>query len=206
MNSDPPHDTLASDQHMDTAQHRAFEDLRYIRETMARASAFTAVPGWATLTIGLTALAAAVLAARQTTDSAWLLVWLGEAALALAIGVWAMSRKARAIKVPLLRGAGARFVFGLCPPFVAGAILTAVLYDRGLVDLLPPTWLLLYGTGITTAGAFSVRIVPIMGLSFLALGALAFLTPAGWGDAMMAAGFGGLNLVFGLVIARMYGG
>lgn len=200
-----PSESQTAPRHPSSTQ--ALDDLRFIRETMARASSFTAVPGWGTVVIGLTAVAAATLAHRQTpSTNAWLLTWLGEAVLALAIGLGTMTLKARAVGAPLLRGAGSRFLFGLCPPLLAGAVLTAVLYSAELFTSMPGTWLLLYGTGITTAGAFSTRIVPIMGLCFMILGGAAFLAPAAWGDAFMAAGFGGLNIVFGAVIARRYGG
>ncbi|KPK79237.1 MAG: hypothetical protein AMS25_13325 [Gemmatimonas sp. SM23_52] len=192
--------------HSPASRSRALADLHFIRETLARASSFTAVPGWGTLAIGLTAFVAAGLAARQTSPAAWLLTWLAEAAVAIAIGVAALALKARALKAPLLRGAGARFVFGLCPPLAAGAVLTAVLYSARLIDALPGTWLLLYGTGVTTGGAFSVRAVPIMGFCFMLAGLGAFLAPAEWGNAFMAAGFGGINVVFGVIIARRYGG
>ena len=185
---------------------RALEDLRFIRRTLTRASSFTAVPGWGTALMGLTALPAALIAATRPDERAWLFTWLAEALLAVAIGASAMARKARATKAPILRGAGARFVFGLCPPLIAGAVLTLVLYDAGLVAAIPGTWLLLYGTGIMTGGAFSVRPVPIMGLCFMLMGLVAFLAPAGWGDVLLAAGFGGINIVSGLVIARGYGG
>ena len=71
---------------------------------------------------------------------------------------------------------------------------------------LPGCWLLLYGAAAATGGAFSVRIVPILGLCFMALGVVAFAVPAAWGHWFMAAGFGGLHIGFGLVIARKYGG
>jgi len=35
---------------------------------------------------------------------------------------------------------------------------------------------------------------------------VAFAVPAAWGHWFMAAGFGGLHIGFGLVIARKYGG
>jgi hypothetical protein len=85
-------------------------------------------------------------------------------------------------------------------------VLTAVFYRTGLVPRLPGLWLLLYGTGVTTAGAHSVRVVPLLGLSFMALGGLAFLAPVAWGNYFMALGFGGLQIGFGLLIARKYGG
>jgi len=101
-------------------------------------------------------------------------------------------------------------VLGLLPPLFAGALLTAVLLVSGMVALLPGVlpgvWLLLYGTGVVTGGAFSVRTVPVMGLGFMALGAVALLAPPSWGDALLAAGFGGLHLLFGAVIAWRHGG
>jgi hypothetical protein len=185
---------------------RALEDLRFIRQTLTRASSFTAVPGWGTALMGLTAFPAALIAATRPDERAWLFTWLAEALLALAIGVSAMARKARATQAPLLSGAGARFVFGLCPPLAAGAVLTLVLYQGGPIEAIPGAWLLLYGTAIMTGGAFSVRPVPIMGLCFMLTGLIAFLAPPAWGDAFLAAGFGGINVVFGLIIARGYGG
>jgi hypothetical protein len=85
-------------------------------------------------------------------------------------------------------------------------VLTAVLLKAGLFGALPGVWLLLYGTGVVTGGAFSVRTVPVMGLGFMVLGSAALLAPAAWGDAMMACGFGGLHIVFGSVIAWRHGG
>lgn len=185
---------------------RALDDIRFIRETLARASSFTAVPGWGTAVMGLTAFPAAFIASRQTSADAWLITWLLEATLAVAIGLGATIRKARAVKASLLAGAGARFVFGLCPPLLAAVVLTFVLYTSDLVTALPGTWLLLYGTAIMTGGMFSVRPVPLMGFCFMALGGAAFLAPVSWGDALLAAGFGGINIVFGAIIARRYGG
>ena len=182
------------------------DNLRYIRETMERASAFTAVPGWGGVSIGLTALLAAPVAARQATTHAWLLVWLFEALLALALGGWTMNRKARAAESTVLSGPGRKFALSLLPPLLAGAVLTVVLYRAQVVQALPGLWLLLYGTGVVTGGAFSVRIVPVMGLCFMALGTLALWTPLNVGNWLMAAGFGVLHIVFGIIIARRYGG
>jgi hypothetical protein len=185
---------------------RAIDNLRYIRETMERASAFTAVPGWGQVAIGISALGAAYVAARQPTARGWLGTWLAEAIIALLIAGWLMDRKARATGVPLFSGPGRKVAFSLSPPMVVGALLTVVLFRSGLTNAIPGMWLLLYGTGVVTGGMFSVGIVPVMGVCFMLLGAIGLFMPATWANWLMAAGFGGLHIIFGAIIARRYGG
>jgi len=185
---------------------RAMDNLKYIRETMERATAFTGISGWGQVAIGFTALASASISAQQKTFKAWLAVWMAEALIALLIAGWSIDRKARAAKMPLLSGPGRKVAFSLSPPIFAGAIVTVVLYRAGLTNAIPGLWLLLYGTGVVTGGMFSVSVVPIMGLCFMTLGAVAFFAPAEYANWLMAAGFGGLHVVFGVIIARRYGG
>lgn len=185
------------------------DNLRFIRETMENAGSFTAVPGWGQVIIGVTALGTSGLASRldRTRESErWLLVWLLEAFFSVALAVGAMGWKARLTGIPLLPGPLRKFALGFIPPLVAGACLTGVLFRAGQVDLLPGVWLLLFGTAIATGGAFSVRIVPIMGLCFMLEGLAALLLPPAWGDGLLGLGFGGLLIGFGLVIARRFGG
>src|SRR4051812_25617617 len=164
------------------------DNLRFIRETMERASSFTAVSGWAQVAIGVTALVATLLAARQVSARAWLAVWVMDALLSLVISGWAMSRKARTLETPLLSAPGRKVVLSLAPPIFAGALLTILFYRVGLAGDIPGMWLLMYGTGIVTGGAFSVRIVPVMGLCFMLMGALALFCPGAWANFFMAAG------------------
>ncbi len=202
-----PDRPLRARSHKAPAQRdHAIENLRFIRETMERSASFTGVPGWGGVAMGVTALVAAVLAARQPTVAAWLTTWLMEAALAIVIGAWAVSVKARAANLPLLSGAARKFALSLSPPFVAGVLLTGALYHTGHTALLPGLWLLLYGAGVVTGGAFSVPIIPVMGVCFMAVGAMALFSPASWGNILLAAGFGGLQILFGIIIARRYGG
>jgi hypothetical protein len=185
---------------------RAIENLRYIRDTMARSASFTAVPGWGQVIIGVTAVGAAWLAHRTPTVLSWLSVWLVEAVLALTVGGITMVRKARAVKDPMTTGPGRRVLLHFLPAFGSAAVLTAALVLAGSTSLLPGLWLLLYGTGVVAGGAFSVRPVPLMGICFLAVGTASLFTPASLGDVWMAAGFGGLHMIFGGIIARRYGG
>lgn len=185
---------------------RAEANLRFIRDTMERAASFTAVPGWGLVGMGVTALAAALIATQFTSAPDRLFVWLVEAAVAIALGFWTMHRKARHQGASMWTGSGRKFLMSFLPPVTAGAILTVVLVRGSLWDALVGTWLLTYGAGVTTAGSFSVKSVPVMGVAFMALGGAAFLTPAGWGTAWMALGFGLVHLVFGVVIAQKHGG
>jgi len=89
---------------------------------------------------------------------------------------------------------------------IGGALLTLVLLQHNLISLLPGVWMLLYGIGVVAAGTFSVRIVPVMGLAFMAVGSVALFAPASLATPFMAAGFGGLHLFFGTLIARRHGG
>lgn len=184
----------------------ALENLQFIRDTMERASAFTAVPGWGGFLMGVTAVVAAVIASQQSTSQGWVAVWLTEALVALGIGIFSMHRKAIAVGSELLSSPARKFALSFAPPLLAGALLTSVLYAKGQNDLLPGLWLMLYGTGVVTGGAFSVRIVPVMGICFVGVGAVCLFAPPAWGNWFLLAGFGGLHIVFGFLIARRYGG
>ncbi len=184
----------------------AEKNIRFIRATMERAVSFTAVPGWGGVAMGITALAAAALSLPARTPGEWLAIWLAEACVAIAIGLWAMARKARRTNTDLFSGPARRFLLTLTPPLGAGALLTLALERAGLVALLPGIWLLLYGTAVVTGGAMSVRTVLVMGALFMLLGAAALSSPAAWGTAYLAAGFGGLHIGFGIAIARRHGG
>jgi hypothetical protein len=185
---------------------RAADHLRYIRETMESAAEFTAVPGWGGVAMGLTAIAAAWLAARQASALGWAIVWLAEAFVAVAIAAPAAATKARRANSSLFSGPGRKFVLSFAPPILVGGLLTLAMIQLGVFSALPGVWLLLYGTAIVTGGAFSVRAVPIMGLCLMGLGAASLFAPATWGNLFMAAGFGLVQIGFGLWIALRYGG
>lgn len=185
---------------------RAMDNLRYIRETMERAGAFTAISGWGEVVIGITAMVAAAVAAMQATPRAWLAIWLAEALLSIVIAASTIGAKATALRIPLMSESARKFVLSFSPPMAVGAVLTAVLFTDGQAALLPGVWLLLYGAGVVTAGTYSVKIVPVMGAAFMAVGTIALVAPPEWGNVLMAAGFGGLHIFFGTLIARRHGG
>ncbi len=184
---------------------RAADNLRSIRSAMESSSRFTDLSGIGMVAIGLTALAAALVALAQSSERAAILVWEAEAVIALSIGVMGTLHKARDGWGRLLAAPARKFALGLAPPLAAGGILTLVLQREGLYDLLPGMWLVIYGAAMAAAGAFSVRLLPVMGFAFMAIGTVALLTPT-WAGWLLGVGFGGLHIVFGTIIARRYGG
>jgi hypothetical protein len=190
----------------DDLSGHAMDNLRFIRATMERAGVLTSFPGWGQVAIGVTALGAALVAARHASHEAWLATWIVEAMVSIAIGTATMATKAHALNVPLFNQAGRRFALSFSLPILVGALLTGVLYRSSLFAPMPGMWLLLYGTAVATGGAFSVHIVPVMGYSFMAAGAVALFCPLAWSNAVLAAAFGGLHVVFGFLIARRHGG
>ncbi len=185
---------------------KAASDLAYIRRTMDGSMRFTAVSGWGGIGMAAVAFAAAPLAGARADSAGWLFVWLAAAGAGLIVSVGAVAAKAKRTGQSVAAGAGRRFVFGLGPPLLLGALLTVALWNAGQVALLPPMWLLVYGTALTTAGSYTVAAIPAMGCAFLVLGAAALQAGSAWGDHFMAAGFGGVNLVGGLVVLRRHGG
>lgn len=184
----------------------AVENIRFIRETMERSAVFTSLSGWGAVAMGATAIVAAPIASRQPNVETWLGVWLTAALVAAGAGAFTIARKnTQAAEQHLARPAW-NFVQSLFPSLCAGAVLTFVLYRAGQTDVIAGTWMLLYGSGIVTAGTVSVRVIPVMGLCFMGLGVVSLFIPAAWADAMMAATFGVVHIVVGLIIVRKYGG
>ena len=181
------------------------DNLRYIRRTMEQAGSFTAVPGKGGVLVGLLALAAGRLAARQSSPGGFIAVWMLAAVAALGVGIVGATLKSRRCRMPLLSGPGRKFVAGFTPSLLAGAVLTLVLYRAGVSGFLPGIWLLLYGAAVLSGGWASVRVVPLMGGCFMLAGTLALVLP-GYNEQVLSAGFGGLHLIFGTVIAVKYGG
>lgn len=184
----------------------AAENLRYIRSAMERAGTFTAVPGWGTVAVGGTAVAASLVAGTDPASTRWLITWLLAAVIAASISAACIFLKARSTSTALTSGPVRRFALAFLPALFAGVVLTAILWTRGLRAEVTAMWLLLYGTAITAGGAMSVRVVPVMGLAFALLGIGAFFVPLSFLPAAMVIGFGLLHIVFGAIIARYYGG
>jgi len=185
---------------------RAMDNLQFIRETMERSSHFTAVPGYGGIFMGLTAICAAFIANGQSSIRDWLMVWSIEAVLAFAIGLFAMWQKSKIANIPLNSAPAKKFAMSFLPPLICGIVITFGLWRFGHFEIVIPVWILLYGAAVVCGGSFSVRVVPVMGWFFIAIGAIDFFLPASFGNSAMGLSFGALHIIFGTIIARRYGG
>lgn len=192
----------------DALRDHAVDNLRYIRETMERAGAFTSIPGWGGFVIGITALATTAIAEPMTAwnPRRWLMTWLAEAGIAAVIGGVAMWRKGKGAGTLFMSGVARRFFISYFAPMIAGAVLTFSIVRGGTLEPLPSVWMLLYGVAFVSSGAFSLRVIPVMGFCFMLFGLLAAFVPLAIGNLLLGAAFGGLHMIFGLIIARNYGG
>jgi hypothetical protein len=184
----------------------AADNLRFIRQAMERSATFTAVPGVGGVMMGAVGLVAAGVASRQPTGDRWLLTWLAAAVVAAAIGLGTMTRKATRAGVTLGGANARRFAAAIAAPCLAGAALTYALWSTRTYSVMPAAWLLLYGAGVLTGGAFSVAPVRVIGALFMLLGLVSVVTPPVWGNVWLGVGFGFLHIGSGFYIARHHGG
>ncbi|MFP6840619.1 MAG: hypothetical protein VB962_13725 [Pseudohongiellaceae bacterium] len=187
------------------------ENLQFIRKTMERSSTVTSVSGIGVMAMGVIGSIGAYLAPLQTREEAWVYTWLAIAALGCVTGfgsTWYQSRsRAPATRLSALR----RFGLALAPPILAACVLTDIFIRTGQFELMPGTWMLLYGAGVITAGALSISLIPVMGSVFMLLGAIGLYFADAWNvpvwqhmasmDFYLAAVFGGIHLLFGAIIA-----
>lgn len=187
--------TVALDAH-------AAATLHYIRASMDAAT-LVAVPGSAGMAMGAVGLFAATLANTPALRGHWLPLWLTAAVIAGAVGGSLVLRQSS------LRGLGLsgtpmrKFLLCLLPPLFAGAALTAVHVVSGNLRAVPGTWLLLYGCALMAASALTTRLVATLGGLFAVLGLTALALPAEWQNLALGIGFGGLHVLFGILIGRV---
>ena len=185
---------------------RAIDNVKFIREMMERSASFTAVPGYGGILMGITAVVAAYIANTQIYLRDSLMTWLIEAFLAFAIGFLAMWQKSKIAGQSLFSTPARKFAYGFIPPLAVGVVIVLGLWRYEYYYVMAPVCMLCYGAAVACGGAFSARVVPVMGWCFIVLGAIAFLLPTNFGNLMMGASFGLLHIIFGAIIARRYGG
>jgi hypothetical protein len=179
----------------------AAETLQYIRSSMDAATAIR-VHGAAGVSMGLIGLAAMALSVIPRLAAHWLGIWLSSAVIAGVIGGALVVRPASINRLALSGTPIRKFAICLAAPLFVGAVLTAVLIMHGALDVIPGTWLLLYGSALFAASVMTTRTIGAMGISFMILGLFTFLLPMNIQILALGVGFGGLHLIFGWWISQ----
>jgi hypothetical protein len=179
----------------------AASTLRYIRASMEGAVSL-AVPGSAGIALGVIALITAALSSAPGLSDYWLVIWLGASLVGAGVGGTLVVRESSLRSLQLTGTPLRKFALCLTPSLFAAVIMTAVHWSSGNLHAIPGTWLLLYGCALITASAATTRTIGVLGGCFALLGVIAFLLPDVLQIRLLAAGFGGLHIVFGFVIGR----
>jgi hypothetical protein len=179
----------------------AIATLRYMRASM-NAAANVAIPGSAGIAMGVIGLATAALSFVPQLKAHWFVLWLAAAPMAATAGGLLLARSASAASFMATGTPGRKLVLGLFPSLFAGAVMTAVLWSADRTGAIPGTWLLLYGCALISASVSTTAIVAWMGVCFAGLGVAALIAPFELQIPLLGVGFGGLHILFGILIGR----
>jgi hypothetical protein len=190
----PPAKTVNLDTH-------AIATLRYIRASMDGASG-VAIPKRAGIAVGLIGVVAAALSLLPQLQPYWFYIWLAVAPVAATTGALLLAGSARVTAFIATGTPGRKLALGVVPSFFAGAVMTLVLWSANLTVPIPGMWLLLYGCALISASLSTTAIVAWTGLCFVSLGIAALAAPFVIQIYLLGLGFGGLHILFGIVIGR----
>lgn len=189
----------------DAAEVRdASADLERIRTLMDRATEYSHLSGVSVLlsgALGLAGVAACRLAGAdfglpaqaRTLGLVWGAVFVLASLQGAAFSVANARRKAEPAWSPLTR----QVVVAMLPALFVGAALTGYGLESGQLDLLPPCWMLAYGSSLMGLGLFAGPRIRWTAVAFLALGASSLFLWKDRGLVTMSASFGGLHLLLG---------
>jgi hypothetical protein len=190
----PQTKTVALDTH-------AAATLQYIRSTMDAAVSLS-IPGSAGIAMGTVGVVAAAMSSAPALHGYWLPIWLSAAVIAATLSGLRMARQSSLQGFTLFGAPVRKLLLCLFPGLFAGAVMTGVLWESANSHAIPGSWLLLYGCALVSASATTTRMIGILGGLFVVLGLVGFALPDQWQMAALGAGFGGLHLLFGVLIGR----
>lgn len=200
---------------VDEAQAR----MREIQRIMERATLFTLLPGTPAVLGGLMVLAgcgvsyamfrsldfADLLGMSLAAQGAFCVMWFAIGMVGILMEVILTSRAAKKQGLAPADRPMRVAAFSLTPSVVVAMVLTfkfliPVQPKPEEIQYIVPVWMMLYGTGVYTAGLFSVRAPRVLGMAFIALGTVALLVFPQYGVVSAALSFGLLHILFGLYI------
>jgi hypothetical protein len=187
---------------------QALAQVSEIREHLARTEVFR---GYRSLTVGFSGLVGLAVAAVQASwlpqpterVGAYLALWIGAAAINLAVvgvEIWSRARMAR---MALARRTTIFAVGQFLPALVVGGLLTLVIVTRAResVWMLPGLWALVFSLGVFASCRLLPRAVSIAGVWYLVGGTLALAW--GQGEAALSPWFMGITFGAGQLLTAV---
>jgi hypothetical protein len=208
-------------------QEASLHALHEIRDIMARSARFLSLSGWSGVWAGCVALAGSFIAQTwlrelpetyqssgnvqtsisideyNATASQFVMLALAVFIVAL-IGGWYFTwRKTRQQGVSLWNNASKKMVAQIAIPMVAGGIFALnFLFDRQ-ESYIAPTCLVFYGLALINGSKYTLSDIKYLGLCEVVLGCICLFVP-GFGLAFWAIGFGGLHILYGIIMWNKY--
>ena len=193
--------------------------MQEIQRIMERTTLFTQLPGTAAVVGGILVLIgcavsygmirsldfADFLTMSVANQGVFCVMWFSIGVAGVLLEVVLTARRAKQLNLsPNARSARVA-AFSLTPSIVVAMVLTVKFLIPPVpkpeeVQYIVPIWMMLYGTGVYTAGLFSIRAPRILGLTFCGLGVVALLAFPAYGVVSAALSFGMLHILFGLYI------
>ena len=200
-------------------RYQAETRMQEIQRIMERATLWTLLPGWAAVIGGLLVLAGcavsygmiqsldfgAIVGLSFNEQIAFCVLWFAIGVLGVVVEAVFTARAATKQGIALTIRSARVAVFSLTPSVAVAIVLTVkflIPAREQEIQYIVPVWMMLYGTGVYTAGLFSIRPPRVLGLTFLAAGVVALLAFPQYGVVSAALSFGLLHLIFGLYIIR----
>ena len=195
------------------AQDRILE----VQRIMERTTLYTLLPGPPAIVGGILALGACVATALAAgsldfaavpalsvgAQAALWLTWCAVGVVSVGYEILWVRAAARRLGLDALSRPARVAAWALSPSVLVALVLTARLFMDHRLEYLAPAWMMCYGMGLYAAGLFSVRLPRVLGLAFIATGAVGLLALPGYGIALAGASFGLYHVAFGAaVVAR----
>jgi hypothetical protein len=194
--------------------------MREIQRIMETATLYTLLPGAASIVGGMLVFVGcgvslwmlqsgdfkSIMELPSNRRAVFCLMWVAIAIVSVAVNAILTVRMARRRRISINARPAQVATFALSPCVVVAAVLSYQFFvvtgksqPEGL-RYIAPIWMMLYGTGVYTAGLFSVRPPRVLGLAFLAAGIAALFFFPEHGVLSVAASFGLLHVLFGVYV------
>ncbi len=214
---------------MSTSANDQLKELREIRSLMERSSRFIGLSGLSGVAAGICALIGATVAymylgtqpfelnhqyayyIQAVNSSRWGMDYrtffiadaLLTAAVAVAVGIYFTTRRARTKGQSIWDSTAQRLLFNLGLPLIVGGLFCLALLVHGELAFVAPATLVFYGLALVNGSKYTLNDVLYLGLTEIILGLIAMFMLR-FGMEFWVIGFGFLHIIYGSMMYFKY--